>query len=99
MGIVWSGCAAECMMSIYLGSSGVVHTSAHGTGMGHVVRLALSEGSPGGAMFGNNLRQEAAYQKEEASAKGGKGGWASGPRLVEEESGLHGLTRGGAGGA
>ena len=39
---------------------------------GHVVRLALSEGSPGGAMFGNHLRREAAYQNEEASAKGGK---------------------------
>ena len=42
-------------------------------------------------MFGNNLRQgqaAAAYQKEEASAKGGKKDFSSGQRLVEEESGL-----------
>ena len=49
-------------------------------------------------MFGNNLRQEAAYQKEEASAKGGKEGFESGQRLVKEESGLKWLTRGGGGG-
>lgn len=42
-------------------------------------------------MFGNNLRQgqaAAAYQKEEASAKGGKKDFSSEQRLVEEESGL-----------
>lgn len=90
MGIVWSGLAVrvhDVDLHGIVRFGGLVAYFSTWHRDGHVVRLALSEGSPGGAMFGINLRQEAAYQEEKASAKGGKKdaeGWESGTAIGRE---------------
>ena len=63
------GFAFECMMSIYMGSSGVCILQHMAQGWPRCSACTI-RGIAWGTMFGNNLRQEeAAYQKEEASAK------------------------------
>lgn len=62
------GFAAECMMSIYMGSSGVCIVQHMAQGWPRCSACTIRR-IAWGTMFGNNLRREAAYQNEEASAK------------------------------
>ena len=71
VGSVWSGFAAECMMSIYMGSSGVCILQHMAQGWPRCSACTI-RGIDWGTMFGNNLRRESCLSERASESESRK---------------------------